>query len=41
MEKQITLTLSDTILRRAAGLAAVVLRPIEKGAGRDPGSGFA
>lgn len=30
MEQQITLTLSDTLLKRAAGLAAAVSRPIEK-----------
>jgi len=30
MDQQITLTLSDTLLQRAAGLAAVVSRPIEK-----------
>lgn len=30
MEQQITLTLSDTLLQRAAGLAAAVSRPIEK-----------
>lgn len=30
MEQQITLTLSDTILKRAAGLAAIVSRPVEK-----------
>jgi hypothetical protein len=29
MEQQITLTLSDTLLKRAAGLAAVVARPTE------------
>jgi hypothetical protein len=30
MEQQITLTLSDTLFKRAAGLATVVSRPIEK-----------
>jgi predicted DNA-binding protein len=30
MEKQITLTLPDSVLDRAAGLAAVMSRPVEK-----------